>query len=126
MHAIKLGGSGDVTETHRIWKREDIGVFVSSPAEYDGRVYLLRHRGEVVCLDPVTGKTVWSDAFPRVSSSYFSSPVIANGILYAAREDGMVFAARVGEKFEFLSATPMGERIVASPFLRPIASASRR
>ena len=115
VHAIKLGGSGDVTETHRAWKREDIGVFVSSPAEFAGRVYLLRHRGEVVCLDPVNGKTVWSDAFPRESSSYFSSPVIANGILYAAREDGMVFAARVGEKFELLSANPMGERIVASP-----------
>ena len=42
-------------------------------------------------------------------------PSIANGILYAAREDGVVFAARVGDKFEFLSENPMGERIVASP-----------
>jgi outer membrane protein assembly factor BamB len=115
IHAVRLGGNGDVSETHRAWKREDLGVFVSSPAEFEGRVYLLRHRGEVVCLDPKTGQSLWENAFPRTSSPYYSSPTIANGILYAAREDGVVFAARVGDRFEFLSENPMGERIVASP-----------
>ena len=115
IHAVRLGGSGDVSETHRAWKREDLGVFVSSPAEFQGRVYLLRHRGEVVCLDPKTGQSLWENAFPRASAPYYSSPTIANGILYAAREDGVVFAARVGDRFEFLSENPMGERIVASP-----------
>jgi outer membrane protein assembly factor BamB len=115
VHGIRLGGSGDVTTTHRAWQRDDTGVFCSTPVEYKGRIYLLRHRGAVVCLDPATGKTLWEDAFPRASSSYYSSPVVANGILYAAREDGTVFAARVGEKFELLSENDMGERIVASP-----------
>jgi outer membrane protein assembly factor BamB len=115
VHGIRLGGSGNVTATHRAWQRDDIGVFVSSPAEYQGRVYLLRHRGEVVCLDPATGKTIWNDAFPRSSSSYYSSPVLANGVLYAAREDGVVFVARVQDGFELVSEIPMGERIIASP-----------
>jgi outer membrane protein assembly factor BamB len=115
VHGVRLGGSGDVSKTHRVWKREDLGVFVSSPAVFEGRVYLLRHRGEVVCLDPKTGKSLWTDAFPRTSASYYSSPVVANGILYAAREDGVVFAARVGAQFEFLSANDMGEQIIASP-----------
>ncbi len=115
VHAIRLGGSGDVTDSHRAWKREDIGVFVSTPAEFEGRVYLLRHRGELVCLDPATGKTIWADSLPRSNSSYYASPVIGNGVLYAAREDGVVFAGRVGEKFELLSTNPMGERIIASP-----------
>ena len=120
VHGIKLGGRGDVTETHRAWKREDTGVFVSSPAEYKGRVYLLRHRGAVVCLDPANGKTIWSGAFPENKAPYYSSPVIANGILYAAREDGVVFAARVGEKFELLGENPMGERVLACPV--PVAN----
>ena len=55
VHGVRIGGSGDVTATHRVWKRDDIGVFVAALAEYQGRVYLLRHRGEVVCLDPATG-----------------------------------------------------------------------
>jgi outer membrane protein assembly factor BamB len=115
VHGIRLGGSGDVSTTHRAWQRDDIGVFVCSPAEYEGRVYLLRHRGEVVCIEPATGKTIWSDAFPRTSASYYSSPVIANGILYAAREDGVVFVARIQDGFELVSEIPMGERIIASP-----------
>ncbi len=115
VYAVKLGGRGDVTATHQLWKREDTGVFVASPAASQGRVYLLRHRGAVVCLDPLTGRTLWSDAFPEDKAPYYSSPVIANGILYAAREDGVVFAARVGEKFELLGKNPMDERIVASP-----------
>jgi outer membrane protein assembly factor BamB len=120
VHGIRLGGSGDVSDSHRAWQRADIGVFVCSPAEFQGRVYLLRHRGEVVCIDPTTGKTIWSDAFPRASASYYSSPVIANGILYAAREDGVVFVARIQDGFELVSEIPMGERIIASPV--PIAN----
>jgi outer membrane protein assembly factor BamB len=115
--AVRLDGSGDVTATGRAWQRDDVGVFCCSPVEYKDRIYLLRNRGGLVCLDPNTGKTFWTDAFPRASSSYYASPVIANGILYAAREDGMVFAARVEDKFELLSENPMGERIVASPSL---------
>ena len=115
IHAVKLDGSGDVTSTHHVWKRDDVGVFVTSLAEYQGRVYLLRPRGEIVCLDPLTGRTIWTGTLPRASASFYASPVIANGVLYAAREDGVVFAARVQDKFELLSENPMGERIVASP-----------
>jgi len=115
LYAVQLGGSGEITETHRAWKRTDVGVFVSSPVAYKGRVYLLRHRGEVACIDPTNGRTLWSDAFPRDKSSYFSSPLIAGGQFYAAREDGVVFVARVENGFELLSENPMGERIIASP-----------
>jgi outer membrane protein assembly factor BamB len=115
VHGIKLGGSGDVSESHRAWKREDTGVFVASPAAYDGKVYLLRHRGEIVCMDPKTGKTIWTGTLPEHRAPYYASPVIANGILYAAREDGTVFTAKVGEKFELIGEMPMGERIIASP-----------
>jgi outer membrane protein assembly factor BamB len=120
LHAIRLGGEGDVTETRRVWERDDIGVFVTSPVAYQGRVYLVRHRGEVACINAADGKTLWSDAFPKDKSSYFSSPTIGNGVLYAAREDGVVFAARVGEKFELLGENPMGERVIAAPV--PVAN----
>jgi outer membrane protein assembly factor BamB len=115
MHGIKIHGAGDVTETHRVWKREDTGVFVTTPAAYRGRVYLLRHKGEVVCLDPSNGKTIWTGALPEHRTPYYASPLIANGTLYAAREDGMVFTAQVGEKFDLVGGNDLGERIVASP-----------
>lgn len=115
VHAVKLGGEGDVTDTHRLWERDDFGVFVASPIAYEGRVYLLRHKGGVVCLDPRTGEPHWEETFPRAADAFYASPVIAGGILYAAREDGVVFAAKVGETFELLSENAMGEQILASP-----------
>lgn len=119
LHGIKLGGSGDVTSTHRVWLRQDTGSFVSTPAVYKGRVYVLQdhgpQRGTLDCIDPIKGKTIWRGAFPKTGAEYYSSPTIANGKLYAAREDGMVFVASVGAKFELLAENDLAESIIASP-----------
>jgi len=109
LHGIRIG-------SQVVWKREDTGTFVPTPAVYQGKLYLLRDRGEVECLDPVTGKTIWSAAFPKASSNFYASPVIAGGNLYAIREDGVIFVARIEEgKFQLLAENNLGERVIASP-----------
>jgi len=115
LHGIRLAGSGDVTATHRVWKREDTGSFVPTPAEYKGRVYLLRDRGQVECIEPQTGKTLWTGELPKRSSNYYASPTVADGKLYAAREDGVVFVVRIDGPFEVLAENDLGERVIASP-----------
>jgi hypothetical protein len=114
LHGIKLGGKGDVTATHRAWKREDVGSFVPSPVEYQGLVYILSDRGQLDCLDPLTGRTVWSEALPRASSNFYASPVIADGVLYAVREDGAVYVARVEGGFRLLFEGKFDDRVIAS------------
>jgi outer membrane protein assembly factor BamB len=76
---------------------------------------LLHDRGEIECLDSATGNTLWKEAFPKASSNYYASPLVANGVLYAIREDGVVFVARVESKFEMLAENHMDERVIASP-----------
>ena len=115
LHGVQLGGSGDVTTTHRVWNRTDTGTFVPTPVEYQGKVYLVRDRGQVDCVDPVTGDIVWSDSFPRSRAAFYSSPLIAGGVLYAAREDGIVFVASVKDGFKVLAENDMGESVIASP-----------
>jgi outer membrane protein assembly factor BamB len=115
LHGIKLGGVGDVTGTNRLWIENDAASFVPTPAEYKGRVYVVRDRGEVKCIDPATGKSDWAGQFPKKNFSYYSSPTLANGKIYAAREDGILFVAKVDGGFELLSENDMGERLVASP-----------
>ena len=115
LHGIRLGGNGDVTATHRIWKRKDIGTFAPTPVEYEGRVYLVRDRGEVECINPSSGETLWSGAFPRSRAAFYGSPLIAGGNLYAAREDGVVFVAKVDGKLELLAENDMHEPLIASP-----------
>lgn len=116
LHGVRLGGSGDVTETNHIWLRDDIGTFVPTPVAHKGRVYLVRDRGEVECIDPATGKNVWSGALPKGRAKYYASPLIAGDVLYAPREDGVVFVARIGdEELELLSENDMGEPVIGSP-----------
>ena len=116
LHGIRLTGSGDVTQTNHLWRRDDVGTFVPTPVAYKGRVVLVRDKGEVACIDPVTGKSVWEGAFPKHRSNYYASPLIAGDKLYAPREDGTIFVASVaGDKFEVLSENDMGEPVIGSP-----------
>jgi outer membrane protein assembly factor BamB len=112
---IKLGGNGDVTKTHRAWTRNDTGAFVPTPSSLDGKVYMVRDRGEVVCLDAKTGKTEWTGKFPRNRNNYYSSPMVAGDKIYAAREDGLLFVAQIKPAFKMLSENNMGQRVIASP-----------
>ena len=61
------------------------------------------------------GKVEWTGAFPKDRASYYSSPTIADGKIYAAREDGIVFVANFQDGFKLLTENDMGERIIASP-----------
>ena len=116
LHGVRLSGEGDVTETNHVWKRSDVGTFVPSLVAYEGRVYIVRDKGEVECIDPATGETVWSEAFPKNRAAFYSSPLIAGGTLYAAREDGVVFVASVANgSFEPLSESDMREPVIGSP-----------
>ena len=115
LHGIKLTGRGDITKTNRIWKREDVGTFVPSPIAYKGSVYLVGDQGRVDCIDPLTGKSRWTDRFPKHRAKFYGSPLIAGGKMYAPREDGMVFVADISDGFKLLAKNHMKESVIASP-----------
>ncbi len=116
LHGVKLTGSGDVTETNHVWKRDDIGTFVPTPVAHKGQVILVRDAGQVVSIDPTTGKTIWDGAFPKHRTKYYASPLVAGEKLYAPREDGVVFVAGIADgKFGVLSENDMGESVIGSP-----------
>lgn len=116
LHGIRLAGSGDVTGASHIWKREDVGTFVPTPLVHRGRVLVVGDQGEVECLDPKDGKTVWKGNFPKHRMKFYASPLVAGDRLYAPREDGVVFVASVAnDQFQVLSENNMGESIIGSP-----------
>lgn len=115
LHGIKLGGSGDVTATHRLWVREDIGAFCPTPAAHEGKVIVLRDGGKLEAIDPASGKTLWKTDLPQRSAKFYASPLVAGGKIYCAREDGKIFVVRAEEPHDLLAENDMGERIVASP-----------
>jgi len=114
--AVKLGGSGDITATARLWERNDLGADCPTPVGRDGKVYVLSDRGEIHCLDVKSGKDLWKGAIPRASANFYSSPILAGDLLYCAREDGAVAVVKIGATgMEVLSVNEMGERLAAAP-----------
>jgi hypothetical protein len=99
--AMKLGGSGDVTATHRLWevnlKKDCIGSGVVAA----GCLFLVTENGFVVCLDLQTGKQVWQERLPRGVGSW-SSLVLLNDRLLVANQSGRVSVLAASPKFEVL------------------------
>jgi len=104
-----------ISRARRVWERKDTGSFVPTPAAYKGHVFLLHDRGEIECIDPSDGKTLSKGKLPRSSANFYSSPTIADGKVYAAREDGLIFVATAEGPFQVLSQNDMSERMIASP-----------
>ncbi len=115
LHAIRLAGAGDVTKTQRVWKREVPASFCPTPVLAAGRAYSLSDRGDVTCVAAATGQTEWSGQLATNMHRYYASPLLADGKLYCAREDGLVSVVRADGKFEVLAELPLGERMIASP-----------
>jgi outer membrane protein assembly factor BamB len=119
--AIRMGGSGDVTDSHVIWTNQDTSADVPTPTIANGRVYVLRDvqqdRGTIDCLELQTGKTIWSGQLERHRMTFRSSPIFADGKLYATRQDGTVFVLdAVGDEFKVLGQNKIGdEHTVATP-----------
>ena len=118
--AIRRGGSGNVTASHVAWAREPLGADVPTPAAKDGRVVICGDKGEVSCLDVVTGKTLWEGQLPKNRNAYSASPVIVDGRVILTREDGhswlLAFPAADNEPaFEVVGEGIIDEMTVATP-----------
>jgi len=116
LHGVRLEGSGDVTKTNHLWQRNDVGTFVPTPLVDDRQVVIVGDQGEVEAIDPATGVTRWKAELPKNRNKFYASPLLAGDFLYAAREDGIVFVAKVtSEGLEMLAENDMGESVIGSP-----------
>lgn len=115
LHGVRLGGSGDVTKTHKIWSRKDTGTFIPTPAIFDNKAYVVHDRGRIECIDPKTGNSIWSGQFPNYRGNFYPSLLIAGGYIYCIRESGMVYVLKLTDKYELVSEIDMKDKIIATP-----------
>ncbi|HEY7500137.1 MAG TPA: PQQ-binding-like beta-propeller repeat protein [Vicinamibacterales bacterium] len=114
MLALRPGGSGDVTESHKAWSF-DLGPDVPSPVSDGKLLYVLRDNGVVHALDVKTGAVVWGPERLK-TGAYSSSPVLADGKLYVTSEnEGLTSVFAAGPKFEVLAENPLDDYCLASP-----------
>ncbi len=111
--AIKGDGSGDVSNSHVIWKFEN-GPDVPSPVTDGTLLYLPNDKGIVWAVDAKTGKEVYGGK--RIQSAiYSSSPVLADGKIYITNELGTTTVLKAGSTFEVLAENALEEYTLSSP-----------
>jgi outer membrane protein assembly factor BamB len=113
--AVRPGGTGDVTETHVVWRQRRGLPYVASPLYYRGRVYLVKDGGLVSCFEARTGKPLYEQERLGALGSYYASPVAADGRIYFASLNGVVTVIRAGDQLEVLARNDLGERLMATP-----------
>lgn len=109
--AIKPDGQGDVTRSHVTWQTKKGAYYVPSPVCTDDYLFTTMTTGELHCIEIATGKTVWV----QPNGTQYSSPVLANGLVYMPNDDGIITIIRPGPKFEYVAKNPIGEKMFASP-----------
>ena len=110
--AIRLGGRGDVTQTHVLWRVPTGAPYISSILLYDGLIYMGNGNGIVTAVDPKNGERVWQQ---RMNGIFSASPVAGDGKIYFVSETGETIVLQAGPTLRVLARNPLDERVIASP-----------
>jgi outer membrane protein assembly factor BamB len=109
--ALRPGGQGDVTETHRVWE-SDLGMpDIASPVS-DGARMLQAYGNEMTCFDARTGELLWDE---MLDSSACASPILAGGLVYLTTMDGMTRIFDWTDGYSPRGGGEIGEPVHATP-----------
>ncbi|HXG47665.1 MAG TPA: PQQ-binding-like beta-propeller repeat protein, partial [Methylomirabilota bacterium] len=114
--AVKPGGSGDVTESRRVWRLERAKGSIGSGVIHRGHLFTISQDGIATCLSVQDGRTVWEERLKGTGSrnSSWSSMLLAGDRIYVPNQSGDVFVLRAAPKFEVLATNSVGEPTNAS------------
>ncbi len=106
--AIKTGGKGDVSGTHRVWSGRN-STYVPTPVLHEGRLYVVTDQGFALCLDAKTGEQVFKERLPGASATgrggkpFYASAVLANGNIYAVSRLNGTFVIEAKPQFKLVT-----------------------
>jgi outer membrane protein assembly factor BamB len=111
---FKLGGTGDVTASNRLWLERQ-SQRIGSGVVVDGHVFIVNAGpGTAQCMECQTGKVRWTERLDGGES--WGSVVMAAGRLYVTSRSGVTTVFRPNpEKFELLAMNDLGEPSNATP-----------
>lgn len=107
--AVRSGGSGDVTKSHRLWTSQK-GSNVSSPVYLDGYLYWMHEqRGTAYCAKADTGEVVYEKRLEGAGQVY-SSAILADGKIYYLTREGKTFVIAAKPEFVQLATNDLRDR----------------
>jgi len=109
--ALKTGGKGDVTESHRLWRTPRNPQRIGSGVIIGDHLYMVNEPGTAQCLELKTGKVLWTE---RVGAGVWGSLVHAGDRLYVTNLEGETLVLAANPVFEVLARNPLKERTLSS------------
>jgi outer membrane protein assembly factor BamB len=109
--AIRGGGRGDVTATHKLWETAK-GSLVATPVYYDGLLYIVSQSGVAYCLKADSGEVAYESRIPGGTAVYYSSPVLADGKWYVLSRDKGATVLAIGPEFKTLSHPTLDDKSI--------------
>jgi outer membrane protein assembly factor BamB len=113
--AIKLGGQGDVTDSHVLWRYDKSLPDVPGILLYRGVLYLIRNGGILQTLDPTTGKLLKQGRLTHALDEYYASPVAGDGKVYMISRTGTVSILDGGADWKVAASGELSEEVFATP-----------
>jgi outer membrane protein assembly factor BamB len=112
--AVKTGGKGDVTRTHRLWHHTDKNPQrIGSGIVVGDYLYMVNAGpGTVQCIELKTGKDRWEGK--RLGRDFWASLILADGTFYATDQEGDTYVFAAKPEFEKLNCNSLGEHVNAS------------
>jgi outer membrane protein assembly factor BamB len=113
--AVRLGGTGDVSDSHVLWRTARSIPLVASPISYENILYYVRDGGIFSALESATGAVLKEGRLEGAADKYFASLVAGDGKIYLASEGGKLVVIRAGPDWSVLSTSDLGEELYATP-----------
>jgi outer membrane protein assembly factor BamB len=114
--ALKPTGRGDLTSSAVAWKYERGAPYVASPALHNGILWIVKDGGLVTKLLAATGELLQQERLGAIGN-YYASPVLADGKVYFASENGVVTIVAEEKEWRIISARNFHEKIFATPLV---------
>lgn len=101
VQCIDATGKGDVTDTHGVWRVDDVKAGYTGLLVKDGILYVVADTGKMHAYDSKTGKELWVHALGTVGKG---SPIWADGKIYVMEVNGNILIVKPSrEKCETIS-----------------------
>ena len=113
--AVRLGGRGDVTDTHVLWRYRKSLPNTASPLLYKGALFLVKDGGVVTSLNPENGTVFKQARLTGALEQYWASPVGGDGKIYMASQAGKVSVLSATPEWEVLKMNELDDEIFATP-----------
>ncbi len=121
VQCIDATGTGDVTDTHSVWRVDGVKAGYTALVAHDGMLFVVADLGNMYCYDTKTGEELWVHDLGTVGKG---SPVWGDGKMYATEVNGNMWilepsrarcktlshekiSARVGSGMDEIYASPV-------------------